>query len=82
MGNEQINFRYNIIIILIYIIGIMLIGQLFNLQILKGDTYREQSNTRLSRVTSMQSARGSIVDRTGNELNRIQCRNIQNEHSK
>ena len=67
-GNEQINFRFNIITILVYIIGIILIVQLFNLQIINGETYREQSNTRLSRVSSIDAARGSIVDRTGNEL--------------
>lgn len=67
-GNEQINFRFNIITILVYLIGIVLIVQLFNLQIVKGESYREQSNTRLSRVTEIDAARGSIVDRTGNEL--------------
>ena len=67
-GNEQINFRFNIIVVIVYIIGIILIVQLFNLQVLNGETYREQSNTRLSRVTSIKSARGSIVDRTGTEL--------------
>jgi len=67
-GNEQINFRFNIITILVYIIGIILIIQLFNLQIVNGDSYREQSNTRLSRVTEIDAARGAIVDRTGNEL--------------
>ena len=67
-GNEQINFRFNIITILAYIIGIVLIAQLFNLQVVNGETYREQSNTRLSRVTSIEAARGSIVDRSGNEL--------------
>ena len=67
-GNEQINFRFNIITILAYVIGIILIAQLFNLQVVNGETYREQSNTRLSRVTSIEAARGSIVDRSGNEL--------------
>ena len=67
-GNEKINFRFNIITIFAYIIGIILIAQLFNLQVVNGETYREQSNTRLSRVTSIEAARGSIVDRSGNEL--------------
>ena len=63
IGNEQINFRFNIITILVYLIGIVLIVQLFNLQILNGEVYREQSNTRLSRVSTIKAARGSIVDR-------------------
>lgn len=68
VGSEQRNFRFNIITILVYIIGIVLIVQLFNLQIVNGESYREQSNTRLSRITSIDAARGSIVDRTGTEL--------------
>lgn len=68
IDKEQINFRFNIITILVYIIGIVLIIQLFNLQIINGEAYREQSNTRLSRITSIRAARGSILDRSGNEL--------------
>ncbi len=68
VSNEQINFRFNIITVLVYLIGIVLIVQLFNLQIINGEAYREQSNTRLSRVTSIEAARGSILDRSGNEL--------------
>lgn len=67
-GNEQVNFRFNIITILVYIIGIILIVQLFNLQVVNGESYREQSNTRLSRVSTIKAARGSILDRSGNEL--------------
>ena len=67
-GVEQINLRFNIIAILVYAIGIILIAQLFNLQIVNGESYREQSNTRLSRVIKIDSSRGSILDRSGNEL--------------
>lgn len=75
MGNEQINFRFNIITILVYIIGIVLIVQLFNLQVVNGESYREQSNTRLSRVSTIKAARGSILDRSGNELAGVQTEN-------
>ena len=68
IGVEQINLRFNIITILVYAIGIILIAQLFNLQIVNGESYREQSNTRLSRVIKIDSSRGSILDRSGNEL--------------
>lgn len=51
-----------------YIIGIILLIQLFNLQIVKGEEYREQSNTRLTRESVLRAARGSIKDRTGIEL--------------
>ena len=60
---------------LVYVVGIVLIGQLFNLQVVNGQTYREQSNTRLARVSSIQAARGSIMDRSGNELAGVKTQN-------
>lgn len=74
-GDEKSNFRFNIITILVYIIGIVLIAQLFNLQVVNGETYREQSNTRLSRVSNIKAARGSIYDRSGNELAGVKTQN-------
>ncbi len=66
--NRNTNLRYNLLTILVYIVGIVLIVQLFNLQIVKGKEYRETSNNRLSRETVVKAARGSIKDRTGNIL--------------
>ena len=66
--DRDTNLRYNLITILVYIVGIVLIVQLFNLQIVNGKEYRETSNTRLSRETVIKAARGSIKDRTGNLL--------------
>ena len=66
--DRNTNLRYNLITILVYIVGIVLIVQLFNLQIVNGKEYREPSNTRLSRETVIKAARGSIKDRTGNLL--------------
>ena len=60
--------RYNILTVFTYCIGIILIIQLFNLQIVHGAEYREQSNTRLTRETTLEAARGKILDRTGNAL--------------
>lgn len=74
-GDESANLRFNIITILVYIIGIVLIVQLFNLQVVNGASYREQSNTRLSRVNGIQAARGSIYDRSGNELAGVKTQN-------
>ena len=73
--SEQVNFRFNIVTILAYAIGIVLIVQLFNLQVINGESYREQSNTRLSRVSTIKAARGSILDRSGNELAGIKTEN-------
>ena len=61
----NINLRFNILTVIIYIIGIILIVQLFSLQIVNGAEYREQSNTRLTRETTLEAARGTIYDQTG-----------------
>ena len=65
---DKKNVRYNIIVILIYIIGIILLIRLFNLQIIHGKEYLETSSTRLTRETVITAARGNILDRNGNIL--------------
>ena len=54
--------------IVTYIIGIILIIQLFNLQIIHGAEYREESNTRLTRESTLKASRGEILDNSGNVL--------------
>lgn len=68
INKRNINLRYNIITIFTYVIGVILIVQLFNLQIVHGAEYREQSNTRLTRESILEPARGEILDRSGNTL--------------
>lgn len=65
---EQINLRFNITTLLVYLLGAILIIQLFNLQIVHGEEYREQSNTRLTRISEVEGSRGDILDRSGNKL--------------
>ena len=65
---EKSNFRYNILTTTVYVIGIIILIQLFNLQIVNGSEYRENSNTKLTREASIEAARGSITDRSGNVL--------------
>ena len=62
------NLRYNIIIVIVYIVGLILLAQLFNLQIIQGNSYRETSNTRLTRESTVKAARGDITDSSGNRL--------------
>jgi penicillin-binding protein 2 len=64
--NDRI--RYNILTILVYIVGIVLLAQLFNLQIVHGEEYRETSNTKLSRESVLKADRGSIKDSSGTML--------------
>ncbi len=68
IDKKNINFRYNTVTIFTYIIGIILIVQLFNLQIIHGAEYREESNTRLTRESVLEASRGDILDRSGNVL--------------
>ncbi len=65
---EYTNFRFNLLIVFVYVIGIILISTLFNLQIVKGAEYREISNTKLSRESILEASRGEILDRSGNIL--------------
>lgn len=68
INKKSINFRYNIATIFTYLIGIILIVQLFNLQIVHGAKYRKESNTRLTRESVLEADRGEILDRSGNVL--------------
>ena len=65
---ENVNLRFNVLTVLVYIVGIILLVRLFNLQIVHGSEYRETSNTRLSRESTLEATRGDILDRTGNVL--------------
>ena len=65
---EKSNFRFNVLTFFVYLIGIVLISKLFILQIVNGEEYRTTSNTRLSRESKIEAARGNIMDRTGNIL--------------
>ncbi len=65
---QHVNLRFNILTVLSYVVGIILIVRLFNLQIVHGAEYRETSNTRLSRESTLEATRGDILDRSGNVL--------------
>lgn len=65
---DKRNVRYNILTVIVYIIGIILLIQIFNLQIVHGEEYLEQSSSRLTRETEVLAARGNISDRNGNAL--------------
>lgn len=68
INKRSINLRFNSMTIFTYLIGIVLIIQLFNLQIIHGKEYREESNTRLTRESVLEADRGEILDRSGNVL--------------
>ena len=62
---SNLSGRFNILMIIILIIGILFICQLFNLQIVNGESYREQSENRLVREVKVTAPRGEIYDRYG-----------------
>lgn len=64
----NVNLRFNMLTVFIYMIGIILIAKLFSLQIVHGAEYREQSNTRLTRESTLEASRGAILDKTGTPL--------------
>lgn len=68
ISNKNIRLRFNIINVIIYIVGAILLLQLFNLQIVHGNEYRETSNTRLTREAVLKAARGNIKDSSGVNL--------------
>ena len=63
--SSSTRLRYNILTMIVYVIGLILIAQLFNLQIVNGKEYREESNIKLTRETTIEAARGNIRDRKG-----------------
>lgn len=65
---KKTNLRYNLLTVVVFIIGFILMCQLINLQIINGDEYRAQSSTRLTRETIMHADRGEILDRNGVKL--------------
>ncbi len=57
--------RFNVLIAFVCIIGAVFIYKLFDLQIVNGASYREQSEQRLVRETKTNAPRGNIYDRYG-----------------
>ena len=65
---KVMKFFENSILILYIIVGlisVVFIVQLFNLQILNGKEYREQSEKRMLRTETVVASRGEITDRNG-----------------
>ena len=57
--------RYEVLMIFVCIVGIIYIYKLFDLQVVNGASYREQSEKRLVREVTTSAPRGNIYDRYG-----------------
>lgn len=64
--NDKGNMRIFILNLCVILGGIILIAQLFNLQIVHGSDYRKQSESRTSKSFTVIAPRGEILDRHGN----------------
>ncbi len=62
---ERDSVRINILVGLVVFIGVAFIAELFNLQVVHGAEYREQSENRLVREVKVTAPRGDIYDRHG-----------------
>ncbi|NLY43655.1 MAG: penicillin-binding protein 2 [Clostridiaceae bacterium] len=65
---EKIKNRYFIISILIVMVGLTFIYRLMQLQIVRGEEYKEQSERRLHKSVSVKAPRGEILDTYGRPL--------------
>lgn len=65
---NNVGTRFNILMVIVCIIGIVFVCQLFNLQIVNGESYRQQSENRLVREIKVTAPRGEIYDRYGKLL--------------
>ena len=62
---EFINNRSLMLYIVVVLVAIAFIAQLFNLQIINGEHYRETSEKRMLRIENITATRGEIYDRNG-----------------
>lgn len=64
-ADKELKLRFIILNGLIIILGMVFVLKLFDLQILKGENYRNTSQSRLFREASVEAPRGEIYDRNG-----------------
>ncbi len=65
MDKKTFNKRFIFIYVFLAIFTVVCIAQLFNLQIVNGDEYKEQAENRLVRACTIKAPRGEMVDRYG-----------------
>lgn len=68
LSPAEMKSRREVFLIAIVSVAIILLAQLVNLQIVKGERYRKLSQENYLRITPIPAPRGNIVDRDGNVL--------------
>ena len=64
----EMRSRRNVFVAAIIVMAALLVGQLFNLQVVKGERYRILSEENYLRITPIRAPRGNILDRNGTVL--------------
>lgn len=62
---KEKNYRYGLLAFLTYLVGIILLANLFKIQVIDGKDYREKATSRLVKEVKVEPVRGNIMDRTG-----------------
>ncbi|MFP4496940.1 MAG: penicillin-binding protein 2 [Vulcanimicrobiota bacterium] len=68
MNKDITNRRLTILLIVVFVCCLLLIGRLFQLQLLKGEQYTKSANTNVIKTTFLPGPRGEIRDRYGKIL--------------
>lgn len=65
---SAVNIRLIILMVIFIALGVLMIYRVFNLQIVKGETYLNDFRLKTTKVRTLASTRGNIYDRNGNYL--------------
>lgn len=68
LSPKDMKSRHDVSLLLILGVSVILLFQLFNLQIVSGERYRTLSEENYMRITPIQAPRGNITDRNGEIL--------------
>ncbi|MEA4955431.1 MAG: penicillin-binding transpeptidase domain-containing protein [Pseudoflavonifractor sp.] len=68
MDGKQFQFRTRTVLLILAAIFLAFIGVLYNLQVVHGGYYLEQSTRKIANTETVQAARGEILDRYGRVL--------------
>ena len=68
MEGKQFHIRTIVVALLLFALLAAFIGNLYHLQVVKGDEYRAASTVKISNTVTVEAARGEIVDRYGRSM--------------
>jgi cell division protein FtsI/penicillin-binding protein 2 len=66
--NKQFAWRSNVLVVIIYIFGILILGRLFVLTVTKHDIYQDQAENQINLLITQKTKRGEIYFNNKGEL--------------